>query len=577
MVEISRTQFPKGTTECTVTFPVEGNPCYIGTDTAGIYFSLDGEDFRDSITLSSGTTTIYVRIGNSVQEGIISQGIGWAYLDTDHYVEGGWDITVGNVAPNHYAPLQMTLSPRSSTIRYNGNLIKGNVSLGGSLSGNILDYSYIFEVEKIAQTGNRKAISGSAYANKLVNKLIIYQVPYRFQFPSFTITRPTFRTHLSAISQQLGMQIVYQGLDFYPKTNINVALRKNPLSLDFYEVLTGDFATILQNLIGFTSDLPNLVIDLFIENNVIYLIQRGYETYTRTPANWLNSPTLTFSTRHTQWGDSSTQQIVPKQISSSDAVDQNQPFTGTLTWGSGQFQTTLTYEDGYLITQVSGNTTTTYTYTDIDGSKYLSRKEAVTVDADTQETTNTAVSVYSYETTDNELYLHTEEYTVTDEDNEIIEHRLTRYTPNQAGWYGVDVFNLIDDEQISSNLVNGAPGQKANQYLIDKFSSGIKPTGHQQQPITVEINGVAKAAQQYPVANKDSFSGGFGLQQIADSLDYYEGKTECVLTGTIVADTHLYSYNDKIVYNGDEYFLVSNNITQSATGTRQDITAVRYY
>ena len=93
----------------------------------------------------------------------------------------------------------------------------------------------------------------------------------------------------------------------------------------------------------------------------------------------------------------------------------------------------------------------------------------------------------------------------------------------------------------------------------------------------MELNGVAKAAQQYPIANKDSFSGGFGLQQVADSLDYYEGKTEEILSGTIVADNHLYNYQDKIVYNGNEYFLVSNNVTQSASGVRQDITAVRYY
>lgn len=577
MVEISRTQFPKGITECTVTFD-EGNPCYIGTDTAGIRFSLDGTVFQQSLTLSVGTTTIYVRINSTVQDGIVQDGIQWSYLDTDHYVEGSWDITVGTVEPNHYAPLQMQLSQRSSTIRYNATLLKGTANLGSNLSGNILDYNYNFRVERIQEQGTRKAISGSAYADKLVNKLIIYEVEYKFRVPQLAIERPTFRDHLDSISDEIGMDIIYQGLDFYPKTNINVALRKNPFSLNFFEVLTGDFATILSNLIGFTADLPNMVIDLFIKEGKIYLIQRGYETNTYTPAHWLQEPSLSYSIRHTQWGDSSTQQVVPKEIRSSDAVDNSQPYSGVISWGSGQFLTQMTYDEGYLVSQVTGNTTTTYTYIDIDGSKYLSSKTAVTTDEDTQETVSTATNTYSYETSNNELYLHTDEYTVTDADNEITEHRLTRYTPTQPGWYGVDTFDLIENEQIGSNLTNGAPGQKANQYLIDKFNNSIKPSGSSQQPISVAITGVAKAAQQYPIANRDSFSGGFGLQQVADSLDYYEGKTECVLSGTIVDDTHLYNYDDKIIYNGNEYFLVSNNITYSGTnGVRQDITAVRYY
>ena len=584
MISISRNSFPRGITQCTVT--VSGSNVYnpiIGTDVTGISLSSDGTNFATYLNLQNGENTVYVRIRNTVQYGVVEEGLAWQYLDdsTGTSVEGAWDITVTGGEPNHYAPMQMVLSPRASTIRYNATMIKGNASLGGSLSGSILDYNYIFEVEKIVQSGTRKQISGSAYATNLVNRLIIYQVPYRFNALVFNIERPTFRTHLSAISQAIGMNIVYYGLDFYPKTNINVALRKNPFSLDFYEVLTGDFASILQNLIGFTSNLPNLQIDLFIEKNTIYLIQRGYQANTRTPANWLANPTITMQKRHTEWGNSSTQQVVPKEISSSDAVDQNQPYSGTITWGSGTWQNSMTYEEGYLVSQVSssnvGTTTTTYSYTTIDNNKYLSRKEAVTVDSSTQDLISTAVNVYDYATTETELYLHTEEYTVTDEDNEIIEHKMTRYTPAQAGWYGVDVYNLIEDEQISSNLVQGAAGQKANQYLVDTFNKAIKPSGHSQRPITVELNGVAKAAQQYPIANKDSFSGGFGLQQVADALDYYEGKTEEILSGTIVADTHLYNYQDKIVYNGNEYFLVSNNVTQSASGVRQDITAVRYY
>lgn len=567
-VSISRTTFPANAdTEVQVNFDISGSgPCYIGTETSGISFSYDGTGWRNELTLSTGTSTIYVRTRNI--QGEISQGIGWAYLDTDHYVEGGWDITVGTVVVPKYESLSFNFAPRQATIQYNGNLINTPLQVGRILSGNVLDHSYSYELERVSEQGAKSVVSGATSATALVHKLVVYRVRYDWHWSQLSWSRPTFRDHLSAIATAIGIPIVYRGQDFTPKTDMNIMLRKNSFDLDIYESITGSFGDILDRLIGWTSDVPNMVINLHISGGTIYLIQRGYETNTLTPSAWALTPTITHTIRRTQWADSQYQTILPKEISSSDAANSNEPYTGTITWNGNSLQ----YVDGYLISETKGDSTTTYTYTDASDGKLLTRKETTVTDPDTQQVSSTAVTTYNYQTTGEEQYLYEEDYTVT-EDSIIITHRLTRHVPIGGGWYGTSVHDLIDgDEEVSSSLSQGAPGQKPTQYCVDSANDALKPASGQgsQRQMVVPLTGVAKARQSYPVADLST------LQAIASALDSYEGREEITLQGEIVGGNHIYTYDDNIVYNGNTYTLVSNNVTVTAEKIRQNITAVRF-
>lgn len=536
---------------------------YVYSDNQDIELSLDGTNFSDEIMLlSNGAHTVYVRCGNI--SGTYTTAVGYDYLDEDGQQTGYFSVTVSGGTPPKFESISVSLGARNATLQYNASVVNTEINVGRTLVGNILDHAYQFEVERVAEQGKKSSISGSAFSNELVERLVIYEVEYKGGLLRWE--RPKLSDHLNAISAAIGIPIVFHGTDFYPKSDINIRQRQNLVTFSFYEVFSGSFGEHLNRLIGWSDTVPGMVYNLYIDNGSIYIIQRGREANTVTPVNWTLRPTLTHTIRRTQWADSQYQDIVPKEISSSDAANSNEPFTGTIAWG----ETSLTYSDGYLVTETKGNVTTTYSYADINtGGKRIQRKVTVNTDENTH-----TLTTYRYETTGKQEYLFEEETTVThgtDGTGTTIEKTLTRTVPVGGGWYGTTVYDTTDGTEIevSNSLGQGAPGQKASQYLIDAQNDALKPSGAPRQ-MTVPLTGVAKARQTYPVADYDT------LEAIANSLDQYEGVEEITLQGEIAGGNHIYNYDDKIVFEGNTYYLLSNNVTQTYNRVRQNITAVRW-
>ena len=573
MISIGTTTFnANSTTQTTITFSGSGSEpeAFLWSDTSGIELSLNGSDFSDEVELFEfGTKALYVRTGDI--SGVY--GLGYeAFINYEVVDEGAITINVGGGRPKEFDSLSFSFSPRNTTIQYNINNLYGNIAVGNTFSGTCLDHNYSFEVERVAEQGAKSVISGAAFSTKLTQTLINYQVKYKYNWSLLGWDRPKFTDHLSAISSAIGRTIRLIGKDFYPKTDLNIMLRSG--FNDWYEYFSGTFSECLSRLIGWSSEVPSLTYNLYIDNNIIYIVQQGSEQNTRTPANWAVTPTITHTIRHTEWA-TDVYSTVDKNIYSSDAANSNEPYSGTITWNG----TTLTYDNGLLTEEsrtINNNAiTATYTYDTYDGYYYLTRKETL----DENEGTFT-VAEYSYQTTGTERYLFEETvstYLGTSSAGFLNERTLTRHVPISGGWYGTTVYDTTDgsEVEISSSLGQGAPGNRASQYLIDTANDALKPAGS-QRTVKVQLNSVAKARQTYPVANLESFTNGIGLRTIGNALDNYENKEQITLAGEIVGENHIYNYNDIIVYNGNSYHLVSNNVTQTPNAIRQSITAVRW-
>ena len=471
--------------------------------------------------------------------------------------------------------LSFSLSPRNATTQFSADVVNvNNISPGTTFSGSVLDYDYDFEVERITKQGDRAAISGASFSTDLLNTLINYRLRYTWE--GGALTRPTFQNHVTAIRNELralgcNTDIHFIGADFYPKTDMNVMLWRG---FELYEYYSGSFSEHLSRLIGWSDSVPNMTYNLFILDGEIYIVERGYENSTPVEiTNFALMPTLTYSIRRTEWAKSQYQSYVPKEITSSDVVNSNEPFSGQLSWGS----TTLYYTGGYLMREERGDdgqggatNITTYTYTAYGDSKYLTKKQCT----DT-ETNKMTVSEYEYENTGTQYYLYEEvvkEYSGTDISTAILDKETTtRHFPIGNGWYGTTTYDTTsgNEQEIGSNLSQGAPGQKASQYTIDKSNDALKPASAVRQ-MKVQLRGVAKARQSYPVADRPT------LQKIANALDSYEGKTEITLQGELVGGNHIFDYRDKIRYDNNDYYLVSNNVSQNYNTIRQNITAVRW-
>lgn len=532
------------------------------SDNDAVKISLDGVTYAYNIRLTNpGTYTLYVKTGDIV--GTVTDDILGYYLydGGSSYEEAYFPATFIGSEPI-VERLNFSFQPRNATIQYNAELINTPISVGGSVGGTILDHVYDFEAERITERGARIAASGAAFAELLAHTLVNYSVTYEWHWSTLGWSRPAFSEHLSAISAAIGIPIVFRGADFYPASNLNYMRYK--VFGDATQTFSGSFAEHMSRLIGWSETVPSMTHNLYINNGTIYIIERGYEQNTRTVTDNMLAlrPAVTKYKRRTEWANSQYQSVVPKEISSSDTADNNQPFSGTITWGTAS----LTYEDGYLTQEVDGTRTVTYTYTDMTDGKRLSVKTAVDTNAGTCiETT------YSYKQTGENWYLSQEEiktYQGSDNTGSLIDKTRTVYVPIGNGWYGSTTYDYYDQE-ISNSLSQGAPGNRASQYTIDAANNALKPAG-QQQPVTVALNGVARARQTYPVADLTT------LQKIAGILDRLEGRTEVMMSCEVVGGNHIYTYDDKIVYGNNTYYIVSNAVTQTFNSIRQSITAVRW-
>lgn len=548
---------------------------FVWSEKTQVELSLDGTNFSDEVILNSnGNFNLWVRTGNFTASSLVNV-IGFEYYDGNDYQEGFFETTFTDDAPPPVLKsLNFNFSPRNSTIQFNCEALNSSIGVGSSISGTILDHNYSFEIERLVEQGQTRIISGSAFADELVNSLVNYQVEYEFQLSILGWKRPKFSEHISAISHQINIPIVFIGTDFYPKTDINIALKKG-LTLNFYEVFSGSFSEHLARLIGWSDSVPSMTYNLFVKNGTIYIVERGHEQNTvvvndennhNGTLNFALRPSLTHSIRKTEWSNSQYQTVVPKEVSSSDSANSNEPYSGTITWSG----CSLTYDDGYLIEEVKDNVTTEYDYSDYSDGKRLVKKTIT----DSQQEKLTVVD-YTYQNTDTQVFLYEEEtrgYEGTDPaTGSLVVHELTRHVPLGGGWYGITTYNLIHgtEEVVASSISQGAPGNKASQYLIDQQNDALKPSGSQRR-MTVRLNGVAKARQTYPVSDIDT------LRKIAGILDGLEGKEEILLQGEIVGGTHILDFNDKISFGGNIYFLVSNSVSQNFNTIRQNISAVRW-
>lgn len=542
---------------------------WIYSENSAVELSLDGTNFTDEvIPADNGTYTLYIKAGDiETSEPVVM----YEFYDGSNWVESSFNIDFvpdGPVVEKKYEFIGFELAPRSSTVQFNASLVNSTVAVKNTLSGTILDYPYSFEVERISEQGARKSISGATLADKLAHSLVNYRVQYHWH--TLALERPTIQQHITALSNAIGVTITYVGRTFYPKTDKNLFIWKG---IDLYEYFSGSFAEHLNRLIGWSDTVPSMTHNVFVKNGVIYIIQRGYESNHLTPINWVLHPTLTHSVRRTEWSNSATQTLIPKEITSSDAANSNEPFSGELTLGT----TTLYYTDGYLDREEHGDdgeggatVTTDYTYTTYDNAKYLTLKEITNTEADTYVRTE-----YSYETTGVERYLHeetTEEYDGAEVGHRTLEKStLIRHVPTVNGWYVSTVYDTTNgsEEFLSDSYSLGTPGQKASQYMIDKSNDALKPDNAVRQ-LKVPLRGVARVKQSYPISDRST------LEAIASCLDNYEKKEEIMLSGEIVGGNHIYTYDDTITFDNQTYYLVSNNVSKNYNTIRQAITAVRW-
>lgn len=440
-------------------------------------------------------------------------------------------------AVRHISHMTKTLNPSQITIRLQSKMLTDTFSmtvpydldLEASVSGQLLDFPYNFLVYDSSGVGLMRNITGMYDIDKLL------YTPFTY----YASSSLTAAGHARMIADGIGKSLHISIDDFIPSTS--------------YSGTGATYQNIISGLFGWLDNLPQRCINVFIRGDDLYILQRGKESNSIDITGTHHSrPQIDRHFMRSVWSG--------KGSSSARSVEvEPEPYSGTVKFGNSS----VTYSNGLVteeVSEVSGGTeTTVYSYSIDD---YLTGKITTTADS-------TITTSYDYASTGNDKYLATEtEVTVSNKDSSDTTTRITQHVYLGNGWYGTTTYQ--DGERQGSSVGQGRPGGKASKYLIDQSNTNLGSTYPSDDS---SMFGTALFDTDFPVASRDTGT----LITLTQSIEWLNRKTEERISMDIWQYSHVIDFTDRIIYNGNVYYLESNTISRSPRELKQSIEIVRWY
>ena len=128
-----------------------------------------------------------------------------------------------------------------------------DINILDALKGRVLDYDYSYIAEEYERKGIITTVRGSYDSTEILQKGLTYTRKYTDKAGE----------NMSRVADALGLHLDAHFRDFTPTHDTS---------------LGGNYQSIISTLFGWSDRLPRYLVNVFIRNNVIRIIQRGYET-----------------------------------------------------------------------------------------------------------------------------------------------------------------------------------------------------------------------------------------------------------------------------------------------------------
>lgn len=444
----------------------------------------------------------------------------------------------------------------------------GNNNIMDKIQGTYRDYVFDLRVEETTTQGVIQEVSCCSDIDELLYSQIAYTIPEnKYEWDEDYLRRlgitqqenpdddieaqpsTTIEEHLRTIAQLMGKSLVYRGTKFYSTANVKEQGGKT-------------YASVISELIGWSSRLPHLAINAYFRGGVLYVIQRGHEANT-VNLNGAKIANVRVNKKlvRTTWGsDVWSKSTVDTYINDWQEFD-DEPYTP-----EAEGSSRATYNDDNLVESTtteseSEKTETHYYYEEgANGEKYLAREVTTKWEKDdhgqwqeydTVVTTHERVSatqshIYSGSAVDGSIY------------GEVVSPNRfdDRATPYEMGrGSGGRAFIIVHDGQ-------------GNYYKL----YGIKYYSEELEKGTRTTYGLSLIDTSFPVYGESA------LTYLTQQLMWLNRKTEETVTLDVYDVNHVIGFDDRISLNGAIYFLRSNDVLQNETIiNKQSLTLVRWY
>lgn len=406
-----------------------------------------------------------------------------------------------------------------------------------AISGRILDYQYSYAVGEVDWQDMTTTATGMYDVDRLLYMPIKYSAGSRQHKASY---------HAEKIAGALGKHL-HIDIDDFTHSSTWVGNGQT-------------YESIISSLFGWTSAIPHKQINAFIRaaDNSFNVIQRGHERKTTDVTDTHHTrPQYHRELVRTLWsGRSGNGTVSTVQNINVEPI----PFSGTITFGDSM----CTYASGYLVAETANGDRSEYSYEGgTETGMYLSKKNIIHSDG-----SSTKIA-YDYNLGASGVKILGQEKEITyDKDGKVKSKRLTVHAPLGNGFYGTSVY--VDDEYQGSSISTGSPSGAASRYMRNEESITLGGAMYAGSNDDNDGNSLIDEAN-FPVEETEI------LKSLTAELRWLNRRIKETVSMDIYNYGHALDFFEKIRFRGHDYFLVSNDITQTTRELKQSIVIVRWY
>lgn len=418
-----------------------------------------------------------------------------------------------------------------------------------TIDGKYFDYEYRAQIESITKSGILYTYNCCSDVDKYLYELLYYGAEEKttdwYDSTGETLPADTEEDiylpasiHFGKMAEVLGLEPHFQAMHFLSTVDSKA---RGVTCLDY-----------IRSVFGWSSRVPTLLINVFIRDNKIYAIQRGHEQNVVDISDAkISQPVYSQELVRTRWGETPYNNTEVRSV----------PLSSTRYIYEGADKAKIKPLASDTREDVDGTTTINYSY-DSDGMLIKTEERS-------PRTVTITEHKYITGTTGNKI-LSEERTTVYDLSGNQIDYRSVKHSHTNYGQAAVTAGNS-DSENIVSMAKNVPFDERPTPYALGQHLKAIitEKTGSKQQYRT--ISGILPYDSSFPVLD------GEGLQEIANAILDLDRSIKETVTLSLFGYPHIIDFNDRIVLNGEEYFLSSNEIsTTPRIQQQQNLSLVRF-
>ncbi len=480
----------------------------------------------------------------------------------------------------------------TDTVSFSGNI---PVAILEQIKGKYLDYNFNVRIERLKSQGIIYSAVCCSDIDELLYTKIRYKIPnedcYTRIYDNDSETwQKNFRLGTSTKTEFKGKAIggKISSANIHAQTIAAVLGKQPALFFDDFistadpEPQGGTYQDAIDNIFGWTSRIPHKLINVFIRADNFFVVQRGFEPNVIDLSDTKHTlPIYNYELVRTSFGGEPNDKTIVTEkrfyntsyygdlIESDDDDDEpqeDQPSEGNKKSPDGLVEST---------TIIEGNVTTTTTYTyDNDGQVI----KCTTTISSPDGTSKTETS-YDYKVTDGGRKVLEKEVVKEYEGGELVDTRITAHNYLEQGQ--THTVSFSDDGSYLGGNVGANRGDDRRStldYHFYTYENGKKHwhTGYKFTPsISTEsktIRGVSMIDSSFPVHGDDK------LAEITAAVNWLNRKVKETVSMTIYDYPHFIDFTDRIIFNGNTYFLESNKaVTNDRIINQQNVSFSRWY